>query len=308
MSARDDSVPAPASPSPPEPLGQQVIGAAVDAVRFVAEAIGQRGSGEPARYAAFISYSHDDADFARWLHRAIEAYRVPAALVGTPGEFGPLPARLGAVFRDEEELAGASELGPKLVEALRHSRALIVVCSPRAARSRWVDQEIRTFKVMHPDRPVFAVIARGAHGDPARECFPEPLCYALLDDGSTNRARPLEPLAPDAQKLDRRTLRLKVIAGLLGVGYGALEDREHRRARTRTAWLATVSTMLVVVLSLLSMAAIGYARVAVAERKRAEHARDEAVRARDLAQRRAWLAQRAAQEVRFLTERACPPR
>lgn len=29
------------------------------------------------RYWAFISYSHQDEEWAGWLHRAIETYRVP---------------------------------------------------------------------------------------------------------------------------------------------------------------------------------------------------------------------------------------
>lgn len=282
-------------------------GAASGAASRVAAAIGPRGADDQPRYAAFISYSHADMAFARRLHRDLEAYRVPRALVGTLGERGPVPPKLRPVFRDEDELPGASELGPKLQAALRDAGALIVVCSPRAARSAWVDKEIRTFKTLHPDRPVLAVIARGVPGDPAQECFPEALRHALLADGTIDRERPLEPLAPDAQKLDRRAVKLKLVSGLLGIGYGLLANRELRRHRTRIATVASVSTMLVIVLSLLSIAAIGYARVAVAERKRAEAARDEAVRARDLADRRAWLAQRAAQEVRFLTEAAACP-
>ena len=34
------------------------------------------------RYSAFISYSHADTAVARWLHRALETYRLPKGLVG----------------------------------------------------------------------------------------------------------------------------------------------------------------------------------------------------------------------------------
>lgn len=315
VSGHDDSDGVGASPSgflPTAALGHVLDaarGAASGAASFVAAAMVPRAQGDQPRYSAFISYSHADMAFARRLHRALETYRIPRALVGSAGDHGPLPARLRPVFRDEDELPGASELGPKLQAALREAAALVVICSPRAAQSVWVDKEIRTFKAMYPDRPVLAVIAQGVPGDPARECFPEALRYALLPDGTVDRTHPLEPLAPDAQKLDRRAVKLKLVAGLLGVGYGLLADRELRRQRTRTATVATISTMLVVILSLLSIAAIGYARVAIAERKRAVIARDDAVRARNLADRRAWLAQRAAQEIRFLTEAAaCPPK
>src|SRR5829696_1105686 len=35
------------------------------------------------KYAAFISYRHDEVDrrWAKWLHRALETYKVPSALV-----------------------------------------------------------------------------------------------------------------------------------------------------------------------------------------------------------------------------------
>ncbi|MGJ3627542.1 hypothetical protein AB5I41_12245 [Sphingomonas sp. MMS24-JH45] len=93
---------------------------------------------------------------------------------------------------------------------------------------------------MHPDRPAFAVIVRGVPGDAAGQRFPEPLRFAIRPDGTTDTARPLEPLAPDAQKLDRRAVRLKLIAGTLGIGdrhprppRGAAPASPHRRDRDR---------------------------------------------------------------------------
>ena len=38
------------------------------------------GTTAARRYVAFISYSHVDRDIARWLHRSIEGYRLPARL------------------------------------------------------------------------------------------------------------------------------------------------------------------------------------------------------------------------------------
>jgi len=50
------------------------------------------------RYRAFMSYSHKDARWARWLHRRLEGYRIPARMRGSEGEFGPLPDRLAPIF------------------------------------------------------------------------------------------------------------------------------------------------------------------------------------------------------------------
>ena len=70
------------------------------------------------RYQAFISYSHADAGHAAWLQRRLETYRVPRRLHGKPGLHGPIPARLGAVFRDREDLPASGDLGDTIRAAL----------------------------------------------------------------------------------------------------------------------------------------------------------------------------------------------
>ena len=79
---------------------------------------------EPSyRCWAFISYSHADEKWAAWLHRAIETYSVPKSLVGGATRSGPGPARLFPVFRDRDELPGASSLNTQIQSALQQSRA-----------------------------------------------------------------------------------------------------------------------------------------------------------------------------------------
>lgn len=271
------------------------------------------GQGAAHRYRAFISYSHRDMACARWLHRAIENYRVPKDIVGQQGEHGIVPARLRPIFRDEDELGGAAELGPELQGALANSAALIVICSPASARSAWVDKEIRTFKTFNPGKPVFAVIASGTPGHPEEECFPRSLLYALGEDGELDLGKPLEPLAPDLQKLDRKAVKLKLIAGLLGVSYSHLYRRDQRRARKFAAAIGTFAVLLITVLTALSIAAFSYARMAVKERNAAVAARQLAEENEEKAERRAWLAQVAAIEVRRQADllagkpAQCPP-
>ena len=98
------------------------------------------------RYKAFISYSHRDESWGRWLQRALEGYRVPRRLVGTEGEFGTIPARLSPVFRDREDLSSAVDLSGSIKQELSQAESLIVICSPASAQSRWVNQEIRYFQ------------------------------------------------------------------------------------------------------------------------------------------------------------------
>ena len=62
------------------------------------------------RYSAFISYSHKDRAWAGWLHRELERYRLPKALVGRDSPVGVLERKLPPVFQDREELAASSDL------------------------------------------------------------------------------------------------------------------------------------------------------------------------------------------------------
>ena len=243
-----------------------------------------------SRYGAFISYSHSNAATARWLHRELEAYRTPRALVGREGERGLVARRVGRVFRDEEELPGAAELGPKLQGALRDADALIVICSVEAARSRWVNEEIRFFRSVNPGRPVLAVIVNGVPGGEP-ECFPESLRFGVAADGQLDRAMVFEPLAPDLQKLERHAVKLKLIAGLLGISYGELAQRDQKRLRRQVALGSSLALAVISALLVLSVTALSYAHMAVQQR-------DIARRNADLAERKAWLANTAAQEIR----------
>jgi len=104
------------------------------------------GADEAFAYRAFISYSHRDEKWARWLHRALETYRVPKHLVGQTTAMGVIPARTAPVFRDRDELASATDLGTILRAALAGSACQIVICSPASAASHWVNEEILSFK------------------------------------------------------------------------------------------------------------------------------------------------------------------
>ena len=117
---------------------------------------------DPFKYRAFISYSHSDEKWARWLHRSLETYRMPKNLVGTTTEFGPVPERFAPVFRDRDELATATNLGATLITSLEQSACQIVICSPNAARSRWVNEEILAFKRLGQGTHLLPDCRRGA--------------------------------------------------------------------------------------------------------------------------------------------------
>jgi hypothetical protein len=194
-------------------------------------------------YRAFISYSHADARIAAWLHRSLENYRVPQRLHGKPGEYGAIPERLTPIFRDREELASSGDLAARVQEALAQTEALVVICSPDAARSPWVDKEILAFKRLGRGARIYCLIVAGEpHAGDARECFPPSLRYELEADGTLGQ-RPAEPIAADLRpgKDGRNLARLKLIAGLLGTNLDDLRRREAQRKQRRLFAIAMAS-------------------------------------------------------------------
>lgn len=180
----------------------------------------------PFKYRAFISYSHADHDWGVWLHKALEKFIIHKNLIGTETAVGEAPTKLGRVFRDEEELGAAHELGPKIEAALSSSDTLIVICSPRSAMSEWVDKEIRRFKELGRSNRVLAVIVDGQpHSkNQIHECFPSSLKVQL--DGS-----PAEPLAVDVRKFGRDDSILRLVSGILDIDYDELKRRELIKAK-----------------------------------------------------------------------------
>ncbi|MGB8693235.1 MAG: toll/interleukin-1 receptor domain-containing protein [Steroidobacteraceae bacterium] len=236
-------------------------------------------------YAAFISYSHVDRQWARWLHRAIETYRLPPALRSEREAQAPGSSRLAPVFLDREELSSGANLAESVRTALRCSATLIVVCSPGAARSRWVDQEICEFKMLGRGERILCLIVAGepdalARGFPeALECFPPSLRFEI-DDGELTGRPASEPLAADlrAGADERRDAKLKIVAGMLGVPLDALRQRDQLRRQRQLAMIGVVASAGCVVLGGLAV----YAWVA----------RNEAVRQRRLAEQKSLTAQR----------------
>jgi hypothetical protein len=181
---------------------------------------------ESPRYWAFISYSHRDSGWAEWLHQGLEKYPVPKPLIGTVTERGEVPKRLSPVFRDRDELPSATDLGTLLVSALSGSASQIVICSPQAAKSKWVNEEILAFKRLGRENRIFCLVVGGEPnatdmaGREDEECFPPALRFRLGSDGQLSDQR-TEPIAADARpgKDGKNNAKLKLISGLLGVGF-----------------------------------------------------------------------------------------
>jgi eukaryotic-like serine/threonine-protein kinase len=229
------------------------------------------------RYYAFLSYSHKDEELADWLHRELEAFRVPRVLAGRLTANGTIPKRLTPIFRDEQELAAADDLTDEIEAALGASQFLIVLCSPNAAKSRWTNTEIETFKRNHPDGCVLAAIGDGepfASDIPGREdeeCFPPALRFKFDRRGRLTNKR-AEPLAADLREGGdgRRMGFLKLVAGMLGVGLDELVQRDTARRQRRLVYVVAASIAGMAVTSTLAVTAIQARDSARDQRREAE--------------------------------------
>ena len=93
-------------------------------------------------YYAFISYKHGDMKWGRWLQRSLEHYRLPSALCRQLD----LPRRLTPIFRDETDLGAGKSVHDNLLDKLRQSKYLIVICSRKMQhRPEYIDYEIQQF-------------------------------------------------------------------------------------------------------------------------------------------------------------------
>ena len=235
------------------------------------------------RYYAFISYSHRDKAWADWLHKALETYALPQRLVGQSTAVGVIPKRLTPIFRDRDELASANDLGRKVNEALAQSANLIVICSPRSAASRWVDEEVLAFKRLGYSERIFCLIVDGEPnaselpGREAEECFAHALRHQLGADGALSGER-TEPIAADARpgKDGKTNAKLKLIAGMLEVGFDQLKQRELQRRNRRMTAIAALAVAVMAITTTLAIAALFARHAAVVASHAAERRQKQA--------------------------------
>jgi hypothetical protein len=200
-----------------------------------------------SKYWAFISYSHADGRVVRALHAKLERYTVPRRLVGKPTPHGRAPKHFAPICRDREELAGAPRLPKPIKDALDQSVWLIVTCSTSSAASTCVNDEILYFQSLGRGDRILTYIVPGDSSDPTQElpaeAFLPPALRPSPGEATGGMFASTAPLSPDARrgKDGPRAAMLKVVAGMLGVSYGDLANRDQRRRQARVAGVATLA-------------------------------------------------------------------
>jgi hypothetical protein len=177
-------------------------------------------------FYAFISHEHGGADekWARRLQRRLENYRVPAEAVSKlrleepeqdekkDERADPIPKRFSTLCGGAPEREGDM----KTVSDL--ARYLIVVCSPRGARSTRVDDDARHFSEAGREEYIIPFIIGGEPGvEGENRCYPPSLSTDVLgislSDGTREEAF------------------IRVMARLLRVKFSRLYQRHLREQR-----------------------------------------------------------------------------
>lgn len=230
------------------------------------------------KYKAFISYSHAaDGKLAPALQSALHRFAKPWYRL-----------RAMRIFRDKTSLAMTPELWPSIEKALTESEYFLLLASPQAAQSQWVQQEVDWWLQHRSANTLFIVITDGdVFWDCSAGDFDWNKTTALTTHLKTRFKN--EPLYVDLrwarseEKLSLRHLQfratiLDIAAPLHGKAKDELDGedvREYRKAKG-LAW-----TAFGLILSF-AVTAVWQALVAREQRDEAKQQRDVAV-ARQLA-------------------------
>ncbi|MGH3813621.1 MAG: toll/interleukin-1 receptor domain-containing protein, partial [Pseudonocardiaceae bacterium] len=227
--------------------------------------------GATSGYDAFISYSHAlDGAVAQALQTGLEQFAKPW--------YRPRALR---VFRDTASLSANPGLWSSIEKALASSAWLVLMASPEAARSQWVNREVAWWLANKSPQRLLVVLTGGefawaddaGHGDGATAALPPALRDVFVEEPRWVDLRWLR----DVDQVDQSNPRLRecvadVAAAVREVPKDDLVG-EHIRQYRRTMRLARGG---VTALAVLLIAALVAAGVAFQQRTTAQRERDNA--------------------------------
>jgi outer membrane protein assembly factor BamB len=197
-------------------------------------------------YDGFISYSHAADDLlAPRLQAGLQRFAKPW-----------WKRRALRIFRDESSLSANPHLWSSITDALDQSGWFVLLLSPEAARSPWVNNEVE-YWLEHKDADkIIPVLTDGdftwANADVAGDAFPPALVGAFADEprwvdvrfGRTDEQLDLNNPEFSAAVADIAS----AIRGVPKEELASEEVRQHRRT-VRTAWAAGIALLALVVLA-----------------------------------------------------------
>ena len=205
-------------------------------------------------YFAFISFQSADAKQAVRLQHTIERYRLPAVLCKQDAS---IPKRIKPLYCYLNDMHAGEELMQELKSRMERSRYLIVVCSPNAAKSAYINSGIDYFVSLGRRDSIIPVIVDGVpySGDPATECFPEALRRHFpkhadpMQDHSILGINIREAGIGSKRQAYNRAM-LMVVARMLQLDFDGLLLRDRQRRRKRRIIGAITSLLIALALGL----------------------------------------------------------
>ena len=183
-------------------------------------------------YFAFISYKEEDAKWAKWLQRKLEHYKLPTAIRKEKPE---LPERISPIYEYKSEASG-SRLKEVIWKGLTSSKFLIVICSPRATKSKWLNEGIRYFVDSGQEENIIPFIIEGKPkaANPEEECFPAELLK--LTGERELRGININDMGRDAEAV-------RVVSRMFDLKFDTLWQRYEREKRRKNIISGAVLVM-----------------------------------------------------------------
>ncbi|CAN5813268.1 hypothetical protein BH23ACT4_BH23ACT4_04240 [soil metagenome] len=225
-------------------------------------------------YDGFISYSHAADDLlAPRLQAGLQRFAKPW-----------WKRRALRVFRDESSLSANPHLWSSITDALDESAWFVLLLSPDAAQSEWVNQEIDYWKTHRDTSRILPVVTDGdfewTEGDVSGSTVAESLRGVFTEEPRWVDLR----FAREEDQLDLKNPRFSsavadIASAIRGIPKDELESeevRQHRRT-IRTAWAAAALVgILAVAATVFGIQSTQNAREAETQRLAAETEADRA--------------------------------
>lgn len=194
----------------------------------------------------FISYSRKDKEFASRLEKALSAYKPPRDLKEA--------TQHNLIV---EDITGV-EYHQSIGKHLKNSKKLIIICSPDARKSDFVNGEIQTFAKIHGAHNIIPILLSGIPNNEAKKpeqedskAFPESLCEVME-----------MPLATSYLGFDQRKDKINkgtfsgswytLLANIYDVSRSEIEQREKKRQVRKRNFLVSAAIVAIITLSGLS--------------------------------------------------------
>ena len=220
-------------------------------------------------YDGFISYSHAADDLlAPRLQAGLQRFAKPW-----------WKRRALRIFRDESSLSANPHLWSSITDAVDQSAWFVLLLSPEAANSEWVNREIDYWLEHKDPSRIIPVVTAGefgwGHGEVTGDACPPALFGVFIDEPRWVDLR----FAKSEEQLDLNNASFRaavadVASAIRQVPKDELESeevRQHRRT-TSTAWAAVLALLI------LGVGAAATAVFAVGQSNEAQAQRDEAER------------------------------